>query len=196
MTRIPIAIWILLVVAAAGCARVQVSQDYAPGTAFPDIAAYAWQSDDQPKTGDLRGDNPLIGTRIRAAVDRVLAGRGWRPASKASADIHVAYHFQVNQKIASSGPRAGLGYGTGTYPGAGGIVLVTGADITSYDEGMLAIDLQDAADGSLLWRGIATFVMPLHPAPEEITALLDEAVALTLAQFPPGASASPPQNRD
>jgi hypothetical protein len=188
MTAYRWVVFALAVVLASACSRVQVSQDYRETADFSQVRSYAWTSDVQEKTGDIRVDSPLMDERIRAAVAANLSGRGMRPALAGQADVQVRYDYQIRQKIRSDDTRGGLTVGYGAYSRGGGIVLSTGSDVKSYDEGLLVIDLLSSEDGELLWRGNATFAVPEHSTPEKITGLINEAVEKTLAQFPPAVS--------
>jgi len=168
-----------------GCSTVQVSQDYKETTDFSGIRTFAWASSAQEKTGDIRVDSPLMDARFRAAVEKGLAEKGLRIVSLEKADAHLAYDYLIRQKIHSTGTRGSVGVGYGTWGSGGGMMTGTGADVRSYDEGLFIIDLLRPADGTLLWRGNATFIVPEHATPEKTTALINEAVGKTLAQFPP-----------
>ena len=70
--------YLLIVVILGGCAGLRVSQDYEPDTDFSTYGTFAWKSTDQPPSGDIRIDNPLVDGRVREAVERVLNGnRYW-----------------------------------------------------------------------------------------------------------------------
>ncbi len=51
-----------------GCHSIQVSQDYDSSKDFSSLKTYEWQAKSQPKTGDIRVDNPLLDARIRSAI--------------------------------------------------------------------------------------------------------------------------------
>lgn len=168
-----------------GCSTVQVSQDYKETVDFAAFTTFSWKSADQEKTGDVRVDSPLMDARIRAAVEKGLLVKGFRSVFSENPDIQITYDYLIRQKIHSTGTRGSVGVGYGTGGSGGGMMIGTGADVRSYDEGLLIIDLFRPADGTLLWRGNATFIVPEHPTPEKTTALINEAVGKTLAQFPP-----------
>ena len=63
-----------------GCSGLEVSQDYDVNTDFSGLKLYAWKSEKQAQTGDIRVDNPLLDARIRAAVDRALTAGGLHKA--------------------------------------------------------------------------------------------------------------------
>ena len=178
-------LFLVLLFFAAGCSPIQVSQDYTPGTSLNNLRSYAWHDDQQEKTGDLRIDNPLIDNRIRAAIDDTLAARGYRKTGRDQADFHVAYQYAIRGKVGASNVQTSIGFGFGTYGRHGGIGVSTGPDYSSYDEGLLIIDILDAREGSTLWRGKGTRQVFMHTEPERMTEQVNETVHKILDQFPP-----------
>ncbi len=174
----------LVLILGTGCSTVQVSQDYEPGIDFTGMSTFAWQHDSQPKTDDIRVDDPLINKRIRAAIDNNLESR-YTKAERASADFLIAYELAIRQKIKSEGTQSGIMIGTGTRGSFGGIGIGTGSPVETYDQGMLFIDVLDSKSGKLLWRGKGTDVISEHADPDETTRQINELVQKILAKFPP-----------
>ena len=54
-----------------------------------------------------------------------------------------------------------------------------------YQVGTLQIDLIDAKDGKLVWRGSAEKVIDTNPTPAERSAAIQEAVTTILSTYPP-----------
>ena len=183
--RIAVAILVLAVVGSTGCSGIQVSQDYRKSADFSGISSFAWASESQEKTGDVRVDNPLMVERIREAVEQTLIEKGLRKADRSEADILVQYHFEIRQKVKSDDVRGGFGFGVGTWGRGGGIVIGSGGDVKTYDEALLVIDLLRPNESDLLWRGNATYRLAAHSSPEKTTRLVYEAVEKIFAQFPP-----------
>ena len=170
-----------------GCSGLQVSQDYDPKADFSGLGTFAWKSEDQPRTGDIRVDNPLLDARIRAAVERALTDRGFRKVAGGAPDFAVSYAFQIRRKIDSERVRTSIGFGSGGGGSFGGVGVSTGGGVSEYDEGMLVIDLTKPDDSHLLWRGTGTRRISQRSNPEQITAEVDETVDKILSQFPPPA---------
>lgn len=168
-----------------GCQSVQVSQDYDLSKDFSSLKTYGWQTKSQPKTGDIRVDNPLLDARIRAAINDSLSKKGYQRIPEERPDFHVAYKYQVGSKIESDNVGVGVGFGWGGRSRFGGIGVDSGRHISEYDEGVLVIDLTGASNGDLLWRGTGTARVDRHSTPEEITKWVNEAVERILSQFPP-----------
>jgi len=168
-----------------GCSGVQVNQDYDPATDFQLMQAYRWESETQAKTGDLRIDNPLRDTRIRAAVARQLTEKGFTQTADGTPTFLVRYQYTLRQKIESDGAGGGVGFGIGSYGSHGGIAIGTGNNVREYDEGSLTIDFVDAASQTLLWRGTGIQRFREYDDPEKTSRDINTLVEKILAQFPP-----------
>jgi hypothetical protein len=92
-------------------------------------------------TGDPRLDNnEFFVTRVRTAVERALAARGWTKAADPRVLVH--FHASVVQDLRFVGAETATGYCADCQPEV-------------YDSGTLLIDIVDAADDTLIWRGWA-----------------------------------------
>jgi hypothetical protein len=164
-----------------GCSTVKVSQDYDPATDFSIYRTFDWYPGPQPKTGDIRVDNPLLDERIRKAVTRELIAKGFRRVAGQVPDVYVAYHLTIRTKLEADTVHTGVGYGR--YPYYGGVGYDTW--VRQYDEGMLVIDIADAQADKLLWRGVGTRRVTETKNPQKSTEVVNKTVAEVLAQFPP-----------
>lgn len=178
--------WIALLLAtlvAAGCSGINVSQDYDPAMNFGTITSFRWESEAQEATGDPRIDNPLRDARIRAAIERVLAEKGFTPSANAPPAFLVRYQYTLRQKLESGS--GGVGFGIGSYGRHGGIAVGTGNPVREYDEGMLVIDLVNAVSPTQLWRGTGTQRFRDYDNPEKASRDINTLVEKILVQFPP-----------
>jgi hypothetical protein len=175
---------LFLLVLLHGCAGIRVSQDYPVERDYSIFKTYAWQSETQEKTGDLRLDNPLRDMRIRSAVDKVLSGKGLQRVSDVQPDLYIAYQQKIYNRIDSDNG-SGFLFGIGSFGTHGGIGFSTGNRVSGYDEAMLVIDIIDAESRDLIWRGIGTRIFAPHADPAKITKRINETVQKILAQFPP-----------
>jgi hypothetical protein len=180
---------ILMTFLAIGCSGLKVSQDYDKSTDFSRLNSFAWKSDTQEKTGDIRVDNPLLDSRIREAVEQALVGSGFRQASEGTPDFYIDYKLSIRSRVGSDGVNTSVGFGVGSGSRSsgsfGGIGISSGGGVQEWDEGTLVIDITDKETQDLLWRGTATRRVARHATPEETTESVNEMVAKTLAQFPP-----------
>jgi len=168
-----------------GCSGIQVSQDYEVAADFSNLKTFTWYLAKQKKTGDLRVDNPLLDSRIRKAVDRSLSQKGYKRISQGTPNFYVGYKYAILTRIRSERVSTGFGFGFGGSGSFGSIGIGTGSDVREYDEGMLVIDITDAKNRKLLWRGTGTRRVSRHSDPERITKEVNENVDKILAQFPP-----------
>lgn len=175
----------LIMAILAGCSSVKVSQDYNTAQDFNGYKRYAWQHETQAKTGDVRIDNPFLDERIRQAVDRTLAERGFQRTDNGPHDFQVRYLYTIRAKIESDDMRTGFGFGVGSRGRYGGISVSSGTSVNEYDEGMLVIDIVESQSDALLWRGTGTRRVSDHSDPEKTTKSVNELVEKILGQFPP-----------
>lgn len=169
-----------LAVLLAACSSVSTSYDFDPEADFAKLESYAWLP--APKKDP---DQSLVLARIHRATDRVLETKGYAHAGS-KADFLLAAHVGSRQKLRVTdwGYSYGIGYGHGGYYGH----YVAGPgriDVYEYEEGSIVLDVVDAKSRKLLWRGVATAVVPDNPKPEQLDKLVDEAVEKVLANFPP-----------
>ena len=176
---------ILAAILGVGCATLRVSNDYDAAVDFSKMKTYAWQHDTQPKTGNMRLDNDLQDQRIRAFIEQVLQAKGYGKADRGSADFLIGYQLGLQQKVKSDNVQTGIGFGMGSRGRYGSIGISSGADVKTYDEGMLLIDVLDPESEALLWRGTGTDAVSPHGDREKKTQALNNAVAKILEPFPP-----------
>ena len=168
-----------------GCSSIRVSQDYDLSRDFSSLRTYAWQSDKQPETGDIRVDNSLLDTRFRSAIDDALAKKGFQKKTQGKPDFYVAYTYQIDSKVESSNVTFGFGFGSGGGGAYTGMGVNSGGRVSEYDEGLLVIDLMDVATADLLWRGTGTARFDPSTDPEKSVKAINAGVEQILAQFPP-----------
>jgi hypothetical protein len=100
---------------------------------------YAWGPADQFSTGDPRLDNnEIVQDRIRAAIEKQLAAKGFEKAASGSPDLFVHYHVSVEQRIDLGREQ------TAPCPDCKPFI---------YDAGTLVVDLVDAGSHLVIWRG-------------------------------------------
>jgi uncharacterized protein DUF4136 len=130
------AVALLVTTAVVYAQRVNVDSD--PAAPFATYKTYAW-------TDGTPAPNPLSEDRIHSAVDARLTGRGLAMNTTAP-DVIVATHVTTNerQELVVNGFGPGPWWGGGT------------AQVETYVEGTLIVDLYDARTKKMVWRGVAT----------------------------------------
>ena len=89
----------IAVLAAAGCATMNVSSHVEPGLNIVQHHTYQWGPADALPTGDARLDkNPFFQDHVQGAVEKELAGRGfeWREGTP---DLLIHYHANISERI-------------------------------------------------------------------------------------------------
>ena len=185
MHKLENVIFLVFLVFLTGCSGIEVSQDYDMAADFSNLKKFDWYLAKQKKTGDLRVDNSLLDSRIREAVDRSLAQKGYQRIFQGTPDFYVGYKYGILTRIGSERVSTGIGFGFGGSGSFGGIGIGTGSNVREYYEGMLVIDITDTINRKLLWRGTGTRRVSRHSDPEKTTKEVNESVEKILAQFPP-----------
>jgi hypothetical protein len=184
MRIIKMMLFLIIITALAGCARVRVSQDYDPEIDFSRLNSFTWASETQPKVGDIRVDNPLLDSRIRKAIDEKLINMGYRKAAAGLPDFRVGYILNIETRYGSSSVGIGTGFGIGGGSTFGGVGVGTPIGGRSYEELALAIDFTDPQQGDLLWRGTGTRQAGTQATPEELSNEVLDLVENVLEQLP------------
>ena len=180
----------------SACESMQVSHDFNPAVDFAQFRTWAWKDPAvqyQPNNPMLKSD--LTEQRIIQAVGSQLDQRGLRPvAAGGKPDLLVQTYLivanrqeQVVTNYGYGGPWGGPWgvYGGGPWGGYWGPAAYNETRNVIYQVGTLQIDLTDAKDGRLVWRGSAEKVLNDSPTPQERSAAIREAVTKILNNYPP-----------
>ncbi len=98
-----------LAVLAAGCATVDIQTDFNRNAPFPSYRTYDWLDQASSAAGLPLTQRPVVGERVRAAVDRELSAKGLRLQPGGGSDFLVAVYLVGHEKI----DEATCGYSTG-----------------------------------------------------------------------------------
>jgi len=167
------------------CSGIPVSQDYLPAVDFTGLKSYRWSAHSLQVENETKGNNPLMNSRIHAAVDRNLAARDFQLRTDGKVDFLVSYQTEMRQRLTSEGPSSSISIGFGSIGKSGALGLGSGSNVRDEDEVTLNIDIMNAEDNSLLWRGTSKRYVHPHNNPAELTDLINAHVDAILAQFPP-----------
>lgn len=180
----------------SACESMQVTNDFNPAVDFAQFRTWAWKDPAvqyQPNNPMLKSD--LTEQRIIQAVGSQLDQRGLRPvASGAKPDLLVQTYLIVanrqEQVVTNYGygrPWGGPwgGYWGGPWEGYWGPAAYNETRNVIYQVGTLQIDLTDAKNGRLVWRGSAEKILNNSPTPQERSAAIREAVTKILSNYPP-----------
>lgn len=170
-----------------GCATgADVRVDFDPKADFQKLRAYAWA----PMTAEEQQEktrNSLTHERIQSAIDAHLATRGYAKVAEAQADFLVTHTVTVESRTQVNDTRMSVGYGR--YGARGGVGVGYGIPIDTtvyqYRVGTLVIDVIDAREKRLVWRGAGERTLSEDQAPEKRTEVINATVNEVLGRFPP-----------
>jgi hypothetical protein len=182
MKRLSLLFAFLAMTAVLGCSSITVNYDYDKKADLTSFKTYAWLPDPATPSKNVKDElarNSLVDQRVKNAVNRGLAEKGFRQDAK-KPDFLVSYHTGVEDKVNVAD--WGYNYSWG-YPYWG----PTGRNISvhQYKEGTLILDFISPKNLTLVWRGIAQAVLPTRETPEKSEKLINEAVDKILKGFPP-----------
>jgi hypothetical protein len=164
-----VCILLLVITTSAGAQKVIVDYDHqAP---FSDYRTYKWIR--PPRMPD-----PLMAQRLTDAVNAQLASRGWQMVTGGPADVGIAAHGATHQARTLERFYSG-------YPGWGwrwGPGVVT-TSVQTYPVGTLVVDMFDARNRRIVWRGVSRDT--LSDKPDKNTKKLNKAVEKMFKNFPP-----------
>ncbi len=184
MKQLLLALFALFLMAAGGAFAQDVRYNFDKNTDFSKFKTYKWV---QLKGADKLDD--LTDKQIKAAIDAELAKKGLTKTDSDKADLYVGYQTAVGQEKQftsySNDWGYGPGWGRGWYGGMG-TTTTTGQTSTIYT-GQLALDMYDAANHDLVWRGVASKTLDPKAKPEKRQQNLEKATAKLLKNFPPKA---------
>lgn len=173
-----LAVTIFCLVATASAALAQkVNVDWDRSADFSNIHTYAWQQSPHPAKG-------FWDQRIVDGIDKQLAAKGLKEVDS-NADVWVVY----SNSLKDQKEVVGTGYGMGPMWGWGWEwVWEPHIDTVQYDtyitkEGTLVVELADAKNQQLLWRGSATATISDNS--DKNTKTLDNALNKLFKNYPP-----------
>jgi len=179
-------VFFLLVFSLYGCSSVRVNSDFDEHADFSSINSYNWKR--VHVKDDALVNNPLLYKRIVSAIDTYMQARGYQKTDSESADVLLAVHAGMKEKMRVTDWGGSRGYyrdpwydpwwGRGAYGGR--------VDVSYYTEGTLVIDIVDRKQHELIWRGLGTGIVHEYASQEEMVKNINEYVTEILNQFPPG----------
>lgn len=169
----------------AGCAPF-VKTEYDATANFSQLNSFAWQAPEREKLESPILDSPLMDEKVRGAVVAALTARGFEQTQAGAADFLVTYHTVRQMEEAPGGVHTGFGFYYGPWWGYrapfGSTIIVTN-DSDTYEAGVLIIDIINARNGELMWRGWRSKGLSQNNfSMEGVTEIVTE----ILNQFPPG----------
>ncbi len=156
----------------------KTSFDFDKAADFTKLKTFAF------KDGTKMSD-PLVHNRIMAAMEAALVKKGLTK-NDATPDAVVIYHiaFDKQQDITTYSSGYGGGYGPYGY-GWGGGFSTTDVRVNEITVGTLVIDVADAANKSMVWRGMGVKEIDVQAKADKRDKNVTSAVEKILKNFPP-----------
>lgn len=177
----------LLALCLAACQSPRTATDYDPARNFAAYSHWSWQDPAvryRPEDPRVQGD--LTDQRIRDAVAQALDQRGLRPATAtAPANLRVQAWLVVDQRQEQMITHYG---GTWGYPWRSAYWGYPGfaeSRTIDYQVATLQVDLYDAGDGKLVWRGASSWVVSDPGGPLARGEQFQRKAAEALTGYPP-----------
>ena len=165
--RFPISVAIVLVLVAVAFAQ-QIKVDYDHHADFSQFKTYSWAKVETPDT--------LWDQRVKDAIDRTLAAKGWTQVPLDGSVSLVAIGTTREKPTLQTFYN---GFGGWRWGGFGEAITY----VDNYQVGTLIVDIFDTSSKRLVWRGSASDV--LASKPEKNEKKLDKAVEKMFDHFPP-----------
>jgi hypothetical protein len=171
---------VTLCLAAAGCgiapagpARIRVASDTLPWVDMSAYRTYRWWKLPVDQRAGYSEREALIDWRVRQAVDRELAARGYVEDTADKPEFVVRYSVRMREASTQSFQEY-LSYR------ADGGGKDMGEALMGYEEGTLGLEIVDVASRKVGWRASATAVIEEDPKGK----LIDPAVKQMMERFP------------
>jgi Domain of unknown function (DUF4136) len=153
----------------------KTSYDFDSTVPFFNFRTYTW-------TQGTPAGEPFFDRRVETTIDSLLAAKGLTK-SEMNPDLYVRYHVGLGLQRSVNGWIGGVG---GGYIGRGGSDSVD-LRLNELAMGTLVIDLINAANHQLVWRGVGTKELDLEARPDKRDAEIAKAVEKILKNYPPKA---------
>lgn len=183
------AIWIIILFC-YGCAPIDVRVDYNKKVNFEKYKTYGVINNEQPDIVDIKISKEALDDLIVGAIDNALIKQGFYRDK--DPDFYITYYFVVDAKTNeyiiqgyySDIYYSNLGYG-GPPPVSSATLENEQLRKTTYEQGMLMLDIVDSQTKERIWRGYAQSRIGIYKEPEKQKERLKTAINKILANFPP-----------
>jgi hypothetical protein len=148
-----------------------ITYDFDRSAPFARFKTYSWVKGTPVK-------DQLNDKRIVSAIDSQLLAKGFTKVAEGDADVLVAYHASFDKSLQINGSSSGYGYRFGA--------MRTGrATLDEVTVGTIAIDLVDASNKTIVWRGLASGELDPAAKPEKREKNIQKAAAKLFKNYPP-----------
>ena len=166
----------------AVCAQAQeVSFNYDDQADFAKYKTFRWE-----QHPDSIAIDELVKKQLAEVFTAELAKKGLTETKNDNADLVITYQIAISQERQITSYNSTYGYGPGwrgRWYGPGGVISETTIDTIKV--GSIDLDIFDAANKQLIWRGVATKTIDEKANPEKRKKNMAKAAEKLLKNFPP-----------
>ena len=167
---------------AIGCSSMKVNHDWDRQADFSSYKTYAWHDSDT----NVKDTDPLAHERFISAIDGQLTAQGFQKVGS-NPDVFVTYHSEENEQLSldTTYMGGGWGYGPGWGWGGGGMGGMGSSTTTvrKYNVATVVLDLWDAEQKRLVWRGTVSDTMSDNP--QKNSSKINTAAEKLFKDYPP-----------
>lgn len=176
MKALKTALVIAAVALIAACASSPTTNsDYNPATNFSQYNSFGFMATDPIA-------DPMVDSRLRSAITASLTSKGWT-LNDQNPGVWVVPHVQLSEQTQLNTYNTGWGYGRW-----GGGMGTTQTTVEKIPVGTVIIDLVDAKQKQMIWRGTASNTIDQSASPEKKQAAVNQAMTQLFEKFPPGSA--------
>jgi hypothetical protein len=169
----------------AACTPYTVKVDYDAHAGYAAYKTFDWYAASARAKGRSAGvENPIMDRRVRAAIERELAAKGFKNEKAGEPDFLVTYYPIYRNRAAVITTTVGYGQPWGWRPYGYG-VATRFHDVQHYQEGSIVLEIVDAKSNQLVWQGAAAGALTGLDDPREAEEQVGKAIKDLLDRFPP-----------
>jgi hypothetical protein len=166
------------------CAPIEVKVDYNKDINFNNYKTYAWIDNEQPDIVDINFEKEVLDRLVMDATDRILQNRNF--SLNSDPDFLITYYLVVNAKTdvyMVENYYSDIGYATP--PVTSSTRDYQKLRKTTYEQGILILDIMDSKSKERIWRGYAQSRVGIYPEREKQEKRVKTAIKKILNDFPP-----------
>src|SRR5688572_13949365 len=173
----------------AGAAAQKVRYDFVPGADFSRMKTYSFSESKSPEIQTITEkttlyDSPFIKQRTKEAIEAQLQARGMT-RDDTNPDVVVSTNRSFKTEYATYGYYPMWGWGYPYHLGSYGFGYGEAGYMEEITVGTLIIDVRDATNGQLLWRGSGEKSVLDTSKPEKRIKRVNKEVSKIFRHFPP-----------
>ena len=161
-----------------GCSSTSVHTDYSVDADFSKFRTFEYRD----SANTVERTAPLAHQRIVAAIREGMTSSGLTEV-ESNPDVFVTYYGSTDQQLQFSTMYTGVSHWGRSSRHMGMGMASSSTRTTTVTQGTLMIDVWDAADNAMVWRGVAG--SSLSQNPDRNTDTINRAIERAFNDFPP-----------